>query len=126
MLEVVEAYAVQTAARGAAILTFDALNMVLVAALVFLVFRQVMPIAARLAGGISLSSFNSLGRVGAWMGTAARRGSLVAGHRVSQSRLMNGAREAIASGALGDVAPQTRQLVQAAWRRGMPGATGRM
>ena len=57
MLTVVEAYATQTAERGAAILTVDALDMLLVAGLVLLILRQVMPIAARLAGGVALSSF---------------------------------------------------------------------
>jgi len=57
MLTVVEAYAVATAAKGAAILTVDALDMLLVAGLVLLLMRQVMPIAARLAGGVTLSSF---------------------------------------------------------------------
>ena len=42
--------------RGARpILTVDALNMMLMAALVFLVLRQVMPIAASIAGGVALS-----------------------------------------------------------------------
>src|SRR5579872_230515 len=40
MLQIVESYAAQTAARGAAITTVDALNMVLMAALVFLLMRQ--------------------------------------------------------------------------------------
>ncbi len=51
LLQIVQSYATQTAARGAAILTVDALNMMLIAVLVFLVLRQVMPIAAALAGG---------------------------------------------------------------------------
>ena len=46
-----------SAAKGAAILTVDALDMLLVAGLVLLLMRQVMPIAARLAGGVTLSSF---------------------------------------------------------------------
>ena len=57
MLTVVEAYATQTAAKGAAILTVDALDMLLVAGLVLLLLRQVMPIAARLGGGVALASF---------------------------------------------------------------------
>ena len=57
MLTVVEAYATQTAAQGAAILTVDALDMLLVAGLVLLLLRQVMPIAARLGGGVALTSF---------------------------------------------------------------------
>ena len=62
LLQVVQSYATQTAARGAAILTVDALNMVLIAVLVFLVLRQVMPIASSLAGGASLNSFSLTSR----------------------------------------------------------------
>jgi hypothetical protein len=69
LLQVVQSYATQTAARGSAILTVDALNMLLVAALVFLILRQVMPIAAALAGGSPLSS---LGLVSRAIGAAAR------------------------------------------------------
>jgi type IV secretion system protein VirB6 len=57
LLQVVQSYAAQTAARGAAILTVDALHMVLIAVLVFLVLRQVMPIASGLAGGLALGTF---------------------------------------------------------------------
>lgn len=56
LLHVVQSYAAQTAARGSAVLTVDALNMILVAVLVFLVLRQVMPVAAGLAGGSALHS----------------------------------------------------------------------
>jgi type IV secretion system protein VirB6 len=62
LLQVVQSYATQTAARGAAIFTVDAVNMVLIAMLVFLVLRQVMPIASGLAGGASLNSFGLLSR----------------------------------------------------------------
>jgi type IV secretion system protein VirB6 len=62
LLRIVQSYAAQTAARGTAILTVDALNMLLIALLVFLVLRQVMPIAAGLAGGASLNSFGTIGR----------------------------------------------------------------
>lgn len=62
LLQIVNTYAAQTAARGTAILTVDALNMMLVAMLVFLMIRQVMPIAAALAGGVSLNNFGTLGR----------------------------------------------------------------
>jgi len=40
LLQIVESYAAQTAARGAALLTMDALDMVLMSALVFLLLRQ--------------------------------------------------------------------------------------
>ena len=46
LLQIVQSYAAQTAARGTAIVTVDALNMMLIAVLVFLILRQVMPIAA--------------------------------------------------------------------------------
>ncbi len=76
LLRIVQSYAAQTAARGAAILTVDALNMMLIALLVFLVLRQVMPIAAGLAGGASLNSFGIAGRGFSWAartaGTTAR------------------------------------------------------
>ena len=62
LLQAVRSYAAQTAARGAAIQTVDALNMVLIAVLVFLVLRQVMPIASSLAGGASLNSFGLTSR----------------------------------------------------------------
>ena len=66
LLQLVESYAEQTAARGSAILTVDALDMLLVAVLVFLLMRQVMPIAAALAGGIALSSFGTVSRFVGW------------------------------------------------------------
>lgn len=66
LLQIVASYAAQTAARGAAIVTVDALNMVLVSVLVFLLMRQIMPIAAALAGGVSLSSFGLVSRFVGW------------------------------------------------------------
>jgi type IV secretion system protein VirB6 len=66
LLQVVDSYAVQTAARGAAIVTVDALNMVLVAVLVFLFMRQVMPIAASLAGGAAFTTFGTVSRAVNW------------------------------------------------------------
>ncbi|MDE2137978.1 MAG: type IV secretion system protein [Gammaproteobacteria bacterium] len=66
LLQIVASYAAQTAARGAAIVTVDALNMVLVATVVFLLMRQIMPIAAALAGGVSLSSFGMVSRFVNW------------------------------------------------------------
>jgi type IV secretion system protein VirB6 len=62
LLQIVQSYAAQTAALGSALLTVDALHMVLIALLVFLLLRQVMPIAAGLAGGVSLSSMGLLSR----------------------------------------------------------------
>ena len=62
LLQIVQSYAAQTAALGSELLTVDALHMVLIAVLVFLLLRQVMPIAAGLAGGVSLSSMGLLSR----------------------------------------------------------------
>jgi type IV secretion system protein VirB6 len=80
LLQVVESYAQQTAARGAAIVTVDALDMVLVAVLVFLLLRQVMPIASALAGGVALSTFGIASRFVHWgmrQGAGAGRGAVV-------------------------------------------------
>ena len=62
LLQIVNTYAIQTVARGTAIVTVDALNMVLVAVLVFLMIRQVMPIAAAIAGGAALGTLGTVGR----------------------------------------------------------------
>ena len=79
MLRIVQSYAAQTAAIGAAILTVDALNMMLVALLVFLVLRQVMPIAASLAGGASLNTYSLISRsASTGARTAVRFGTPVA------------------------------------------------
>jgi type IV secretion system protein VirB6 len=66
LLQIVQSYAAQTAALGTAIVTVDALNMLLIAVLVFLVLRQVMPIASGLAGGVSLNSFGLTSRSMGW------------------------------------------------------------
>jgi type IV secretion system protein VirB6 len=73
LLHVVQSYATQTAARGSAILTVDALNMVLIAVLVFLVLRQVMTIAAGIAGGASLNTFSAISRTAGWGSRTAQR-----------------------------------------------------
>jgi hypothetical protein len=66
LLQVVQSYATQTAARGSAIVTMDALNMLLIAVLVFLILRQIMPIAAGLAGGLALSTLGAMSRTIGW------------------------------------------------------------
>jgi type IV secretion system protein VirB6 len=62
LLQFVQSFATQTAARGAAILTVDALNMLLAAVIVLLILRQIMPIAASLAGGSPLSTMGTWSR----------------------------------------------------------------
>jgi type IV secretion system protein VirB6 len=99
LLQIVESYAQQTAARGAAVLTVDALDMVLVAVLVFLLMRQVMPIASALAGGIALTTSGIASRLISWglrQGGNAGRGAL-----------------GLAAGSLGSAAPASiRQSVE--------------
>ena len=88
LLQIVQAYAEQTAARGNALVTVDALDMVLVAVLVFLLLRQVMPIAAALAGGIALSTFGAASRLVSWgmrQGTGISRGAIALGAGALQS-----------------------------------------
>lgn len=74
LLHLVAAYARQTAALGSALDTVDALDLLLVTALVFLFMRQVMPIASGLAGGIALGGWEMVDRPLAW---SRRQGRLV-------------------------------------------------
>ena len=83
LLNIVQSYATQTAARGSAILTVDALNMMLVALLVFLVLRQIMPIASSIAGGVSLNSTGLISSAGMWAIRLAGRGSYLGAKHAS-------------------------------------------
>jgi type IV secretion system protein VirB6 len=90
LLQIVSSYAAQTAARGGALLTMDALDMVLISALVFLLLRQVMPIAAGLAAGPALQGFGAMAQLlaaSAGLGLAAGRGV------VASARIFGMARE---------------------------------
>ena len=62
LLQLVATYAQQTAALGPSIKIDDALNMLLATTLVLLFLRQIMPIAAGLAGGVALSSMGAVSR----------------------------------------------------------------
>jgi type IV secretion system protein VirB6 len=66
LLQIVASYATQTAARGSGVTTMDTVDMVLMSVLVFLLMRQVMPIAAGLAAGVSLSTFSTVSRFVLW------------------------------------------------------------
>jgi type IV secretion system protein VirB6 len=66
MLHIMQSYAAQTAARAPALSVVDALDMMLMAGIVLLLMRQIMPIAAALAGGIALSSMNAVSRPLSW------------------------------------------------------------
>lgn len=71
MLHLVASYAQQTAALGTGMRIVDALNMLLVTGLVILFMRQVMPVAAGLAGGVTLSHFGMMGRATGWVALPA-------------------------------------------------------
>ncbi len=74
LLSLIQAYATQTAARGTALATVDALDMLLAAVIVLLVLRQIMPIAASLAGGSSLSTMGAWSRgIGGFVRTLPSR-----------------------------------------------------
>jgi type IV secretion system protein VirB6 len=62
LLQLLQSYATQTASLGSAVLTVDALDMLLAAVIVLLILRQIMPIAASLAGGGSLSTMGTVSR----------------------------------------------------------------
>jgi len=62
LLHIVQSYAAQTADRGFGLQLVDALDMLLMVGLALMLMRQIMPIAAGLAGGPALSSFNALSR----------------------------------------------------------------
>ena len=90
LLQVVNNYATQTAARGTAILTVDAVNMVLISVLVFLFMRQVMPIASGLAGGVALNTMGAMSRAAEW-GARHRRTAGRIGWQVLVAILTRGA-----------------------------------
>jgi type IV secretion system protein VirB6 len=60
LLGVMQSYAAQTAARGTGTTLVDAFDMLLLAGLILLLMRQILPIAAALAGGLALSSLNAV------------------------------------------------------------------
>lgn len=82
LLRIVDSFAAQTAALGSSIATVDVLNMLLVAVLVFLLMRQVMPIASALAGGAAFNTFGTVSRAVGWSAkngmSLARRGARTA------------------------------------------------
>ena len=90
LLQVVNNYATQTAARGTAILTVDAVNMVLISVLVFLFMRQVMPIASGLAGGVALNTMGTVSRAADWGARHGRNAGRI-GRQVLVAILTRGA-----------------------------------
>lgn len=73
LLSVLKAYAANAASSGSGITIAESARVCLAATLVFLVMRQVMPIAAGLASGIALSTYGTVSGVVRWgMGGAKR------------------------------------------------------
>ncbi len=73
MLSALGKFAADTASLGTGIRIVDAVDMLLLAVLVFLVMRQVMPMAAGLASGIALSTYGAVSRTMGWaLGESAR------------------------------------------------------
>ena len=66
MLQLVDTAAAQAAARGDGIEIAEAVRVCLAAGLVFLVMRQVMPMAASLSHGLALTSFGAMSALIAW------------------------------------------------------------
>jgi type IV secretory pathway VirB6-like protein len=90
LLKIVQSYATQTAARGPNIVTVDTLDMILASVLVFLVLLQVMPIAAGLAGGVSLNSFGVVSRTSRNVARATGLAVPYSARRVAQTARLTG------------------------------------
>jgi type IV secretion system protein VirB6 len=66
LLSVVKAFADATAASGSGVTVAESARLCVGSALIFLVMRQVMSMAAGLASGIALSSYNAVSRAMSW------------------------------------------------------------
>lgn len=92
LLALVSSYAQQTAERGGTLATVDAINMVLAAMVVFLLMRQIMPIAAGLAGGLAPTTYGAVSRTIGW---GVGRGPFVASRLAAYGvNMIRSAREA--------------------------------
>lgn len=78
LIQVVQSYTAAALAAGAGIQVPDAVRLCIIAALIFLVMRQIPSIAAGLASGIALSSFGAVSKTLAWgLGAGGRTGYLI-------------------------------------------------
>jgi type IV secretion system protein VirB6 len=68
LMHLLTTVAAQTAALGTGIQIVDAVRVCFASALMFLLMRQIMPIAAGLAGGSSLTTFGAFSRSIQWLG----------------------------------------------------------
>lgn len=82
LLNIVKAYAANAAAAGASITIAESVRVCIASALVFLVMRQVMPIAAGLASGVALSTYSVVSGMLRWGLGGAQRSSYELGRGV--------------------------------------------
>lgn len=82
LLSVLRAYASNAATSGTGITIAESARVCLAAALVFLVMRQVMPIASGLASGVALSTYGTVSGVIGWGMGGARRSTYEFGRGV--------------------------------------------
>ena len=110
VLELVSSYADQTASRGSALATVDVLDLLLVVGVVFLLLRQVMPIAA------SLSRASSLSTHGMFSATASRTGAFAAA--AASGFVASASAESVADGSAPRPAfPEGHHRLIAPWKR---------
>jgi type IV secretion system protein VirB6 len=115
LLQLLAAYARQTAALGSALATLDVLNLLLATCIVFLLLRQVPPIAAGLSRGMALST---MGAVGVALAAGLRPLRYVAGRALIAAIGDRGApRLGPESGPGALVETLDRRLVRASWQR---------
>jgi type IV secretion system protein VirB6 len=97
LLGIVNSFVSQTAALGTGVHFVDTLNMLLISMIVFLVLRQVMPIAASLGGGASLNTLGIISRFGGASVAGGRREAWAAGRKYlaakSERKLANSSAE---------------------------------
>jgi len=86
LLGIVKSFVAQTAALGTGVHFVDTLNMLLISMIVFLVLRQIMPIAASLSGGAALSTFGTISRSAGGAIQGARREAWQASKRYFAAR----------------------------------------
>jgi type IV secretion system protein VirB6 len=73
LLSVLKAYAANAAAAGTGVTIAESARVCMVSALVFLVMRQVMPIASGLASGVALSTYGVISGTVRWGTGSAKR-----------------------------------------------------
>ncbi len=115
MLQFIVSYADQTAALGANLATVDVLDLLLATGLVFLLLRQILPIAAGLSRGVSLSTMGTFGGAVRRTGSAALAGATLV--RMAAAGDDTGFEDSEPA-APAHIVPAAQPRVRPAWRRG--------